>query len=163
MVEWREIRAFPGYSVSDEGFVRNDNTGRLMTRSVNQFGVVNVGLMNNRVQYRRGVALLVAEAFKVRPRESFDTPINLDGDRMNCWVGNLMWRPRWFATRYFRQFRIRKALGFGRPIEEVHTKEYFKSPMEAAVKYGLLECEVIMSIQNHDCVWPTQQQFRIAE
>jgi hypothetical protein len=106
MEDWRDIRFFPGYSVSTIGRVRNDDTGRMMTLMVNQSGVVNVGLTRSREQHRRAVALLVADAFIPRPiREAFDTPINLNGDRMNNTIDNLVWRPRWFAIKYIQQFK----------------------------------------------------------
>lgn len=160
--EWRPIESFPGYSVSDTGYVMNDETGHLMTMLVNQAGVVNVGLTKNRVQYKRAVARLVATAFiKTRPNESFDSPINLDGDRHNNNVSNLMWRPRWFATKYFQQFEETEE-GLYFPVEEADTKEWFDSPLQAAVTFGLLMVDVLLSVNNSSFVWPTQQKFRSA-
>ena len=67
--------------------------------------MVFVGLFRDQEQYKRSVALLVAKAFLKQPSEFFDTPINLNGDRLDNQVINLMWRPRWFAIKYNRQFR----------------------------------------------------------
>jgi hypothetical protein len=160
LTEWQQIRSFPGYSVSDAGFVRNDETGRMMTRLINQSGVVNVGLTKNKIQYKRAVALLVADAFLVPPRHlTFDTPINLDGDRTNNRVDNLLWRPRWFATKYFRQFRDLMSSP-DLPVEELNTHEKFENALEAATTYGLLEMDVRLSIANRTEVWPTYQRFR---
>ncbi len=97
---WRPIEAFPGYSVSDHGRIRADKSGRILQLNLNQYGLVQVGLMREGVQYHRSVPLLVARAFLEPPFEPFDTPINLDGDRHNNHVDNLVWRPRWFAIRY---------------------------------------------------------------
>ena len=157
--EWRKIYNFPEYSVSDTGFVRNDENGRQMTMLVNQAGVVNVGLTKNRTQYKRAVALLVAKAFLTVARyDSFDTPINLDGDRYNNWVGNLALRPRWFATKYFQQFHVERNDVY--PIEDVDTHERFESTWEAATKLGLLQSDIIISVHTGRRVWPSNQRFR---
>lgn len=158
MKEWRKIESFMDYSVSNQGFVRNDDTGRIMSLLVNQTGVVHVGLTQNRMLYKRSVPLLVAEAFLYRERqEAFVTPINLDGNRFNNRVDNLVWRPRWFAVKYFQQFR-----GLAEktdPIEEVRTHEVFLNPWEAVVKYGLLYADIVLSVQYGRRVWPTGQRF----
>lgn len=161
MVQWREIREFPGYSVSDIGQVRNDETGRIMSLLVNQSGVVNVGLTKRLVQHKRSVALLVATAFLPQdPRDSFDTPINLDGDRYNNHASNLMWRPRWYAVKYFQQFRDGPQHFLG-PIEDKATGEVYKSTWDAATTWGLLEKDIYLAILNHTYVSPTFQTFRV--
>jgi hypothetical protein len=158
-VEWRRITAFPGYTVSSTGFVRNEENGRRMTMLVNQSGVVNVGLTRNRTQYKRAVALLVAKAFlTVVMQETFDTPINLDGDRYNNRIGNLSLRPRWFATKYFQQFHDELVEDY--PIEEVDSGEVFENTWQAAIKLGLLHSDIVTSVHTGKRVWPTNQRFR---
>lgn len=163
LIQWRPIEGFPGYSVSNSGRVSNDETGRLMAMLVNQAGVVNVGLTKNRTQYKRAVALLVAKAFLPKPPiQIFDCPINLDGDRFNNYSQNLAWRPRWFATKYFQQFeRDQDRFDILFPVEEMDTEEKFDSPWEAAVNFGLLQVDVMMSALNQVRVWPTMQRFRL--
>lgn len=157
--EWRRIHSFPAYSVSETGLVRNDETGRQLTRLVNQSGVVNVGLTKNRTQYKRAVALLVAKAFlAVVLQDTFDTPINLNGDRFDNRVGNLAMRPRWFATKYFQQFHS-DPNDFYR-IEDLVTGEQFESTWDAAVKLGLLQSDIVISVHTGMPVWPTNQIFR---
>lgn len=159
--EWREILEFPGYSVSNTGFVHNDETDRMMTRHVNQRGIVNVSFNKKKVQYKRSVSVLVATAFVTAARSlEFDTPINLDGDRFNNRADNLLWRPRWYATQYFRQFR-EEPQGIARPIEEVKTGEVFETSWIAALTYGLLDLEIVKAIANRTYAWPTYQRFRI--
>lgn len=159
--KWRQIQTFPGYSVSDAGSVRNDESGRIMAQLVNQSGVVNVGLTKNRVQYKRSVSLLVADTFmRVKPSKTFDTPINLDGDRYNNGVDNLMWRPRWFAVRYAQQF-YNDPVGLNSPVEEVETGEHFNNAWEAAIEYGLLAVDIILATKNRGLVRPTFQRFRM--
>ncbi len=160
MDEWRNILSFPGYSVSDTGFIMNDKTGRLLAQLKNQGGIINVGLVRNGIQYKRSVALLVAEAFILTAKSlTFDTPINLDGDRSNNTVVNLVWRPRWFAIKYFQQFN-RNPIGYNKSIEEMKTHEKFESLWEAAITFGLLEIDLFKSLLDKTDVWPTYQRFR---
>jgi hypothetical protein len=160
ITEWRSIKSFPGYSVSDTGLVRNDDNDRIMTLMVNQFGIVNVGLTKNYVQYKRAVSILVAIAFLLPPpQEAFDTPINLDGDRTNNRADNLMWRPRWFASQYFKQFKS-APISPASPLEEIDSGEKFGSPREAAIRYGLKEMDIWLAAATQSEVWPTYQRFR---
>lgn len=156
---WRAISGFTGYSVSTFGRVRNEWDGRIMTPLVNQQGVVHVGLTKNRVQHKRVVSRLVGEAFIVRPQlEAFDTLINLDGDRLNNRVDNLLWRPRWFAVKYFSQFRNPNC-GIRTPIQDLESGEMFDTSWDAAIKYGLLELDIFKATLNGTPVWPTYQRF----
>lgn len=160
---WIPIGKFPGYSVNEEGLVCNEDTGRIMAISQNQHGVAQVGLMRDLIQYKRGVALLVAQAFLDRPRTpAFNTPINLNGERRDNHVDNLEWRPRWFAILYHRQF-YDEPTGFREPIMDIKTKELFSTSWEAAIKYGLLDNEILIATLNRTYVWPTYQEFRVIE
>lgn len=163
MEHWREIYSFPEYSVSDYGRVRNNLSGHIMTMLRNQQGVTHVGLTKNRTQHKRSVAVLVASAYLPEPPdETFDTPINLDGDRSNNRAVNLTWRPRWFAVKYFRQFKEDwyKNEAYFTPIEDVDTHQTFGSAWEAAIMYGLLVHDIFMSTLRNTRVWPTQQKFQ---
>lgn len=163
MNEWQPIPEFPGYSVSFEGRVRNDDTGRILAILVNQSGTANVGLSRDKEQHKRSLALLVAQAFLGDPNpDTFDTPINLDGDRTNCHVDNLMWRPRWFAVKYHQQFNHHRR-GILVPIREVHTGQSFPNSWDAATKFGLIDRDILLAVQNRTYVWPTYQVFEIIE
>lgn len=164
-VEWRQIEEFPSYSVSDIGSVRNDETDRIMSPQLNQRGIVNVGLTRDRVQYKRSLVVLVAEHFIDKPRDNdgnilkaFDTPINLDGDRYNNHAWNILWRPRWFATQYNKQFRARPC--FSRPVEVIETGEIFETSIAAAKALGVLDREIAISVMTKNYVWPINQHFR---
>lgn len=159
MEEWRPINAFHGYSVSDQGKVLNTKTGRIMSLSENQKAILFVGMIKGGVQYKRAVCLLVADAFLPAPVfPTFDSVINLDGDRHNNFASNLDWRPLWFARKYHQQF-IRRVNVRGTPIADMETGEEFFNVWDAAIKYGLLVSEIVMSIENHSVVWPTHQRF----
>jgi len=161
--EWEPIKGFEDYSVSNFGNIRTNKTGRLLALNINQFGLVQVGLMKDGVQYHRSVPLLVAKAFLPRDSEPFDTPINLDGDRYNNHVENLMWRPRWFAIKYNQQFRMPYENPIDSRIIDLESGEVSDNSAHCAQRYGLLEQDLVLSILNRTYVWPTYQRFGIVE
>lgn len=163
MEDWVPVQGFPGYSVDSLGQVRRDSSGRVLRPKINQYGVPYVGLMKDWEQKQRSLALLVAKAFIPRALEAFDTPINLDGDRLNCSVENLMWRPRWFAIQYNRQFRERYEHPIERPIRDEKDEEVLPGSLAVAIRYGLLERDVVLSILNRTYAWPTYQVFVVVE
>lgn len=160
--DWVPVAGFPGYSINPLGQVSRDSTGRLLVPRYNQYGVPYVGLMRDWQQCIRSLPRLVARAFLPRPSEIFDTPVQIDGDRSNCKVENLMWRPRWYAVLYNRQFEDGR---YDNPIEEpirsVNERERFPNSLAAACRYGLLEREVVLSVINRTPAWPTYQYFEL--
>ena len=163
MEQWRAIDGFEDYSVSDLGRIRSNKSGRILSLNENQFGVVQVGLMREGIQYHRSVPLLVAKAFLPRDAVPFDTPINLDGDRHNNRVENLTWRPRWFAIKYNQQFRQPYENPISAKIIDLKTSEVSENSSACAQRYGLLEQDLVLSILNRTYVWPTYQEFGILE
>ena len=161
--EWVPVEDFPGYSVNPLGQVMKNSTGRVLHTRINQYGVPYVGLMREWKQCIRSLPRLVASAFVPQPNEIFDTPINLDGDRSNCHVDNLAWRPRWYAVQYNNQFRDRYSNPIHTPVRDVNSGETFPNSFAAACNYGVLEREVVLSILNNTLAWPTYQQFELVE
>ena len=159
MSDWVVIESFPKYSVNRLGQVRRDSFDRLVKPQANQTNSVYVPLMRDGKLYQRSLALIVARAFLPEPVEPFDTPINLDGDRWNCKVENLMWRPRWFAIRYHHQFKEPYEKPIKAPLRARDEKEVFPDSLSAACRYGLLERDVVMSIEHNTYAWPTYQIF----
>lgn len=161
--DWRPVQGFPGYSINPLGQVQKDSSGRLLHVRLNQYGVPYVGLMRDWRQCIRSLPRLVAMAFLDPPTAVFDTPINLDGDRTNCRVDNLMWRPRWYAVRYVRQFEERYENPIDVPVRVVDTEDVFPDSLSAACYFGLLEREVVLSVLNKTPAWPTYQFFELAD
>ena len=162
-MDWAPVKGFPGYSVHPAGQVRRDANGRVLHVKVNQYGTPYVGLMREWAQKQRSLALLVADAFLPRDREVFDTPITCDGDRFNCALDNLLWRPRWFAVKFNRQFLDRYESPIEHPIRDVEGGEVHDGSLAVAKRYGLLERDVVLSILNLTVTWPTYQLFEVAE
>lgn len=158
MERWSAIAEFPGYSVSTLGNVFNDEEDRPIAISVNQFGIPHVGLTKNGIQYRRGLAHLVAKTFIRNPNERFDTPINLNGDRTDCRVENLAWRSRWFAIEFFRQM----TKNMGALIDEAlidNEGNTYVDTRHAATTLGVLETDVIKSLEEGHPVAPHYVRF----
>jgi hypothetical protein len=166
-MEWRDIEEFPGYRISETGNVASSG-GRPLRLSKNQYGVLYVGMMREldgeREQVKRSIALLVAKTFLPEPdNDRFDTPIHLDGDRSNCRADNLMWRPRWFAVMFHKQFKNGRIDRFTLPIQEEHTGEILHNSREACIRYGLLGTDILHSVNNGTFVFPTGQRFHRVE
>lgn len=163
MGDWVLINGFPKYSVNPSGEVRRDSFDRLVKPQMNQNNVVYVPLMRDGVLKQRALALIVAKAFLPSPVDPFTVPINLDGDRWNCAIDNLMWRPRGFAIKYHQQFTTHP---YDRPINvPVRARddtEVFPDSIHAAMRYGLLERDVVLSIEYNTYAWPTYQIFERA-
>jgi hypothetical protein len=159
---WLEIKEFPDYRISNYGRVLNIYTDHIKIPTANQQGIPSVLLMRDRAQYRRAVARLVAEAF-LPPHQlpAFDTPINLDGDRSNNHVGNLLWRPRWFAVKYHAQLKVSPGYGDSMgPIQDIDTGVVYANVRDAVTQCGLLERHVVVATLNGSGVFPTGQKFR---
>jgi hypothetical protein len=158
---WINVFGFPGYSVSDWGRVLNEGNGHQITPTRNTRGQAIVGLMKSGIQHKRSLTVLVANEFVLKDQKSFDTPINLDGDRMNNHFANLKWRPLWFARKYHRQF-VDGHSTFDSPVEDIETGEIYKNSMHASIVNGVLDVEIYLSMINNTYVWPTGQIFREA-
>lgn len=90
-MNWRKIRGFENYSVSDSGLVRNDSTGIAKTPTLNKRnGYYYVDLYQGNKRAKRPIHRLVAEAFLPNP-EHKRTVDHIDGVRTNNDASNLRW------------------------------------------------------------------------
>lgn len=159
--EWTDVPDFPEYSISNYGRVRSIRLDRLLAWSPIYYNIPTVGMMRDGVQMRRSVPVLVCRAFIPQPAPHFDTPIHLDGDRTNCRVDNLAWRPRWFAINYHKERQNVTYPEWTKDFRLLETGELFGHPSEAAMKYGELERQIHRSLyagretfpHNHHYVW----------
>lgn len=154
------VAGFPSYSVNTLGEVRHNKTGRIKATSPNTQGIHSVIMTLDKENFRRSVAVMVAETFIEKPvtREQL-SPINLDGDRSNNAVENLAWRPRWFAVEYHKQFHPGYHPCLTRPIRDVDSGYEYSDSMVAATMHGLLDKDILLSIHNRTIVFPTNQMF----
>lgn len=162
--QWYELDEFPDYAVSSFGEVHNIKTGMPRRTSINQQGIVKISLYKDgRELITRSVAVLVAEAFCDGQTEFFNTPIHLDGDRENCRADNLMWRPRWFAVQYHRQFQSPEFHASDVHIVDVDTGKEYYSVKEACMDLGLYYNDVYRSYIHEQQIPLTRQEFRLVE
>ncbi len=123
--------------------------------------VVYVPLVRDGEKHTRSIKLLVATAFVPGRSNIFDTPINKDGNKKNNYAENLVWRPRWFAIKYSRQFLSDyKHIARG-PVYLLNTEIVYKTIYDASISNGLLFIEVFRSAYSQTPVFPTEQRFRI--
>lgn len=160
---WHELEEFPDYAVSDQGEIHNIKTGMPRKTSINQQGIVKISLYIGRELITRSVAVMVAEAFCDGQTEFFNTPIHLDGDRMNCRADNLMWRPRWFAVQYHRQFQSDVFHKMDVHIEEINSGKEYYSVKDACTDLGLYYNDVYKSYLHERQIPLTRQEFRLVE
>jgi hypothetical protein len=158
---WKTVDEFPMYKVSNLGDVVNEETGRFLNQSFNPQGAKKVGLFDGKRQHTRSVKFLVANAFVEGQNKQFDTAVNLDGDQTNNIADNLVWRPRWFAMQYARQFVEIGDWYLHRKIQDIETEVVYEDIVDAAIRHGLLHRQILLSIHNtQEVAWPTRQTFR---
>ena len=155
----KEIEGFPNYEVTNRGRVFNTRTGREMTLSPTMAGDLTVGLTRYGHQYRFSAKCLVARAFVEGETEIFNTPILLDGDKNNLNAENIVWRPRWFAWKYTRQFNHPFNWYVYGPVYDRTTDTEYRNYIDAAKANGLLCSDIMESIYNNKLTFPTHQKF----
>ena len=95
METWRPVRGFEGYEVSNEGRVRNEKFGNILTPYIDARGIVQVTLRKDGKTHIKRARRLVAEAFLPLPDDYEDLDvIQIDGDTLNCRPENLEWGSR---------------------------------------------------------------------
>jgi hypothetical protein len=162
---WVELEEFPDYAVNQYGEIANIKTGLLRKLSINDQGIVKISMYNRDKRLAtRGVAKIVANAFVPKPdAETFDTPIHMDGDQYNCRADNLVWRPRWFAIKYHKQFRMEEFHAARGSFIELDSEEVYDSIKDICVRNGVFWQDVIKCVTEETFVFPTWQKFRLFE
>jgi hypothetical protein len=162
--KWAPIIDFEGYSVSTQGRVRNDDSGRIMTLQVNKQGNVYASLYNAVGRKSSvGVARAMMETFMENPFARYDynvAPIHIDGDLTNNHIDNLAVRSRSYAIRYQAQFPLDSEVYWFSSIVERTTGLVFKDSREAMLHFGVLEIHILMSILHEDKVPLLNLHFR---
>lgn len=155
---WTTVENFRNYEVSDGGEIRNKTTRKVLKPAFNQQGIPFVTLRRDNESYSRTIPKMVAEHFLPDPPfEHFDTPINLNGDRSDCDVENLMWRPRWFAVKYHKQFDGAYFLPnvLEGPLHDTDGNEY-KDSFYMVLDFGVLNDDVREAVTYGTFIFPTK-------
>jgi hypothetical protein len=163
MEEWKPLRDYDGYSVSDQGRVRSDKSNAVLAIGRTAQNRSFVKLMHQGRQKSRGLAFLVCEAFIPLPNYRCDTPtpIHFNGDLRDCRVTNLAWRPRWFAQDHTRQFRFEHKIkgAILTPVIDVETRIVYDDIWDVVLEHGVLYRDVLVSIQERTWVYPLFRRF----
>jgi hypothetical protein len=168
MEELVQIVGFPMYSVSASGAIVNMNSGRNVATSLTKQGHVKVNLYDpvQGKQYTRSVSLIVAHAFVYGHNDIFNTPQHLNGVIEDCSAENLVWRPRWYAYNYHRQWTheydntFNRYAGIG-PLLELTTDTMYQTLYDAIVNTGVLVVDLIRTLHlpDHPPVRPLHYRF----
>lgn len=105
MTTWKKIESHPRYSVSEDGQVRNDITGKILTPHADSNGYLSVGLYRDDGRNTKRVHKLVAEAFIENPDNLPDVN-HIDGNKSNNHKGNLE-----YCTRSYNMLHSSRTLG----------------------------------------------------
>lgn len=140
MDEWRVIREFDNYQVSNGGRVRNLTTGANLMPSRNRSGL-QVVLYENGVAHARAVHRLVADAFLLRYAGD-EVVIHIDGNNENNRYYNLRWVTRSFGYLWTQQVRRKEPI-YKKKIGVLETTEVFQNSREAAMTLVGLEESII--------------------
>ena len=158
--QWKLIREFPMYVVSDQGNVAHRDASKPpLTHSLTQHGEHTVGLMKDGHQYRRSVKVLVARAFVDTATDIFNTPILLNGDRGDLRAVNIRWRPRWFALMYQKQFDEIEDWWYVGPVLDQTDDVVYEDLLHAAISTGTLVRSIRLGMMNKTPVFPTGHMF----
>jgi len=134
---WKPISCFPGYSVSNKGRVKKDDTDQIMVLSHNG-GYA-------RFTVTRHVHRLVAEAFLEKPEDESKCWVDhIDGNRANCDVSNLRWvTPSENAFAFGYEARIKNRM---KKVKATHLNGetiVFESRRAAAEYFGCSDSEIV--------------------
>lgn len=141
---WKKVDGFENYSISDDGYVRNDTTTKLLKQHTNNKGYLLVNLWRNNKGYWKTVHRLLAIAFIPNPN-NYPQVNHKDGNKQNNRIDNLEW-----CTQSENQLHRSRVLGKKRVPEEalrntrmpvicVETGKTYESMSEAARQCGLWE------------------------
>lgn len=99
MNQWIKVKGYENYSVSPEGQVRNDKTGRILRPRRQSQGYIQLHLCRNGKAVQHLVHRLVAEAFIPNP-EQYPYVNHINEDKSDNRVENLEWCTKQYNNNY---------------------------------------------------------------
>jgi hypothetical protein len=161
---WCDIQEFPQYAISDDGRVVNLLSGNERKTNLNQQGIRMVILMRDGGRNTVMVAKLVADHFLSREGipDLFDSVVHRNGDKGDCRVSNLVWRPRWFAVAYHRQFlpeneHLRRSPSWAVYLRSTDT--VYETTWEAAIDNCMINMDIVTDLSHDRNTFPFGQWF----
>lgn len=137
-MSWTKIPKNQNYEVNSAGEVRNANTGRILTGSINNRGYRTVHI--DHYQKPEFIHRLVAETFIPNDDPVYKKDVNhIDGNKTNNNVSNLEWVSRSDNVRHAYELGLNRPSGGGhnkRSIRIIETGETYSSQDECAKAIG---------------------------
>ena len=131
--QWKNIKEFDNYLVSNQGRVMNAKTGRILKAWESSNGYDYVDLSNQDGVSKKRVGRLVGEAFIENPK-NLDTINHKDEDKHNNNADNLEWLSRADNVRYSQS----------KPVEQYD----YKSGRLVCTYSSLSDCSRLTGFSN---------------
>lgn len=162
LADLKPIDGFEDYLIAEDGEVYTAWKHRRIRPSLTREGATKITLYRDGQPFTKSLPLLVAKAhlYNDHDPDLFDTPIHLDNDLSHNHVDNLMWRPRWFAVKYQRQYWNVEFRTSRIPVVDVQREEVYDNIMQPCQRFGLLFIDVFDSCNRGTTVFPTGKTFR---
>ena len=88
MIRWIPVKGYPLYEVSNEGDIRNKNTGRILKQQIGIHGYSTLTLRKDKRPFTARVHRIVADSFYDGVHDEFDVN-HIDGNKLNNHISNL--------------------------------------------------------------------------
>lgn len=162
--EWRHVRDFPHYVVSDLGRIKHVDRRTPRRLRTNERGFVVVLLSSNSspTRYLRQVNKLVARAFLPVPEYDSENSIwHLDGDLTNCRADNLRWDLRSRVLEWNEMHRTGEPKFPTPRVKNNTTGRVYTNAYECGLAEGLLESTVLWFVERQaDHMEDNNAEFR---
>ena len=143
MEQWKVVKDFKNYEVSDEGKIRNISTGRILKPKLNRGGYNIVDLYIKGRAVTKRIHRLVAEAFIPNPDNKSDVN-HINENKTDNRVKNLNWMTRTENINHGTRNKC-SAISQSKPIIVIYhdnTYEEYPSAKIASEELGLWQTHI---------------------
>lgn len=143
--QWREIRDFPHYHVSNYGRVKHVDRVEARKISINDRGFPIIVLYgaDGKTRYLRQINQLVADAFLSPATFNDETSVwHVDGDVTNCRAENLKWETRSRVLEWNEMHRTGRSQYNSGPVRNTRTGKEYADVYECAMDEGRTEGDI---------------------
>ena len=118
--EWKTIKDFENYEISNLGKIRNKKTKRIRKQSNHKDGYKRITFYKNNKYYIKTVHRLVAETFIHNPN-NYDTVDHINGIKSDNTVPNLQW-----MNRKDNWYKYKNSGGLKKTVQKAKQTWYIK-------------------------------------
>lgn len=168
--EWRIVKDFPKYEVSNFGHVRKIGKTTPLSPKKAKGDAWFVKLSRDGIPYSKTLKTLVSEAFVPKPEghdpNVFDTPVLCALTTDDVRADKIVWRPRWFAIKYRRMINDLPYY-WDMAVLNLNTGNQHASILTASLRDGVLMSDIYRSAGEGRTTFPHGYRydfmFRIEE